>query len=108
MYLTESEKQTLCEKAKTTNQKLSEYIRLKLTKKVNKTHLPPHIITDRILLSKVKQSIMMLNAIAKSSPDIAIREKILSELNNLAEIIDPAFLALMGVSDNDSSDLSES
>lgn len=105
-YLTSSEKQSLVEKAEVSNQRLSEYIRARLTKRTSKVQLTREVIDSRIVLSKVKQSIMMLKRIANSSSDIDSKEKIIGELDNLIDVVDPAILCLMGIKD-DSSNLSE-
>ena len=105
-YLNSSEKQALTKMAEANNQSLSEYIRTRLTKRTNKVQLSPHVIADRVLLSRVKQSIMMLKVIAQGNSDDASKKKMLIELNNLTAVIDPAILALIGASD-DSSDLPE-
>lgn len=105
-YLNSSEKQTLTEMAEAANQSLSEHIRVKLTRRTNKIQLSPHVIADRILLSKVKQSTMIIRAIAQGSSDTENMEKIFKELDKLVNTIDPAILRLIGVED-DSSNLSE-
>lgn len=107
IYLSDADKQALTLKASATNQKLSAYIRNCLTRRINKIDVSKEAIADRILLSKVKQSIMMLRAIAKSSDDATNRDKILNELDSLTNVIDPAIMASMGLSGDDSSNLSE-
>lgn len=106
IYLSESEKEILDIKAKHSSQPLARYIRNCLLKRVNKAPITPEIITDRILLSEIKGSVMTLINITTVSNCDSHKQELLNELNKLDNIIDGAINKSMGV-ENDSSNLPE-
>lgn len=106
VYLSAEEKKALSLKAAASNQKLSEYTRNCLTRRINKMVLSKEAIAERVVLSKVKQSIMLLNAIASDSTDIKNQDKVLKELLSLTAIVDNAIATSFSCEENDSSNLS--
>lgn len=106
VYLSAEEKEILEGRAAATNQKLSGYIHDCLTRRINKMPISPEAIADRVLLSKIKSSVMLLTTITRGSTDLSSRDKLLNELQALTRIVDNTIMVCMGCSEDDSSNLS--
>jgi hypothetical protein len=106
VYLDTQEKDALLSKATASNQKLSTYVRNCLTRRMGKIVVTKDAIASRVVLSKIKQSAMMLKTIAEESNDTTNGAELLGELEKLMEIVDDAIMASITNTENDSSNLS--
>ncbi len=107
VYFSTEEKETLLSKAAASNQKLSTYVRNCLTRRMGKMVVTKDAIAARVVLSKVKQSAMMLKTIAEESKDTINGAELLGELEKMMGYIDDAIMASITNKEDDSSNLSE-
>lgn len=108
IYLSVEEKELLESKAKVNKQALSRYIRNIVLRRVSKAPISEKVVADRVLLSKLKSSVILLSNIALEVTDIQNKNELLNELQSLTSIIDSAIIKSMVGKENDSSDISES
>ena len=87
LYLTVEEKLALKAKADTVKQGLSRYVRNCIFKRINKNNFTNLAISERINLSKVQSSIMLIQGIVKGSHDDVAKEEVLKELESLQSIV---------------------
>lgn len=108
IYLSSEEKALLESKAKVNEQGLSRYIRNVVLRRISKVPISEKVVADRVLLSKLKSSVILLSNIASEVTETPSKNELLNELQSLTNIIDSAIIKSMVGKENDSSNISES